>query len=155
MSYVAKKSRNELYRTNTCGVSHHRATPAVCSESFRSKETEAFPEHQDSPYVLCIHTNTHTHTSQRRFMSHRSPSPLSQGPNGPIGPTGPPGSRGSTGPKVSWLLVLQQTQDETWILMKRLFCREIQVSPALLERRWDLWFGIAFVFLGGISLVKG
>lgn len=62
MSYVAKKSRNELYRTNTCGVSHHRATPAVCSESFRSKETEAFPEHQDSLYVLCIHTNTHTHT---------------------------------------------------------------------------------------------
>lgn len=103
MSYVARKSRNELYRTNTCGVSHHRATPAVCSESFHSKETEAFPEHQDSLYVLCIHTNTHTHTSQRRFMSHRSPSPLSQGPNGPIGPTGPPGSRGSTGPKVSCL----------------------------------------------------
>lgn len=71
MSITAKMSVIELYGTDTCGVSHHRATPAVCSGSFRSKETEVFPEHQDSPYVFFFYF-LQANTSLKRFTPHSS-----------------------------------------------------------------------------------
>lgn len=95
MSYDAKI---EMCRTNSCCISHRRVTLAAFSGSFRSKETEAFPEHQDSLYVL--HTQTHPEDGSCLIVLPVYCT-LFQGPNGPIGPVGPPGPRGSTGPKVS------------------------------------------------------
>lgn len=85
-------------KMNTFCVSHHRATPAVCSESFRSKEIKDFPEHQDSLYVP--HTRTR-HQKDSRLKVFSAWCPILQGPSGPIGPIGPPGPRGTPGPKVS------------------------------------------------------